>query len=66
MRTLVAEPAATGYSVDVDAVAIEHGRANAHARGLADRVVLDAGDAATWSGHADVLIANGGEPRVGR
>jgi len=60
LRTLAAEPTVTGQGVDVDVAAIEHGRANAHARGLADRVVLDVGDAATWSGSGvDVLIVNG-------
>lgn len=60
LRTLAVDPTATGHGVDVDAAAIEHGRANARARGLADRVVLDVGDAATWSGSgADALIVNG-------
>ncbi len=59
LRTLAAEPTATGHGVDLDAAAIEHGRANARARDLADRVVLDIGDAAAWSGTADVLIVNG-------
>lgn len=59
LRALAAESTATGHGVDLDEVAIEHGRANAVARGLADRVVLDVGDAGAWSGSADVLIVNG-------
>jgi SAM-dependent methyltransferase len=59
LRTVATEPTVTGYGIDTDAVAIEHGRANATARGLADRVVLDVGDAAAWTGDADVLIVNG-------
>ncbi len=59
LRTVAAEAGATGHGVDRDAAAIERGRANARARGLADRVVLDVGDAASWSGAADVLIVNG-------
>lgn len=59
LRTLVAEPTATGYGVDLDAASIEHGRANARARRLTDRVTLDVGDASEWSGGAGVLIVNG-------
>lgn len=59
LRTLAANPDATGYGVDGDAEAIEHGRANARERGLADRVVLDVGDAAGWTDTADVLIVTG-------
>jgi SAM-dependent methyltransferase len=59
LRTVATEPTVTGHGIDTDAAAIEHGRANATARGLADRVVLDVGDAAAWTGAADVLIVNG-------
>jgi SAM-dependent methyltransferase len=59
LRTVATEATATGCGIDQDAVAIEHGRANAQARGLTDRVVLDVGDASAWTGTADVLIVNG-------
>ncbi|MGQ0837136.1 SAM-dependent methyltransferase [Actinokineospora sp.] len=71
LRTLTTEPTATGIGVDRDSAAINHGRRNATARGLADRVELIAGDAADWSGDpVDVLINNGachvwgGEPHA--
>lgn len=71
LRMLAAEPTTTGHGVDADAAAIEHGRANAKARGLADRVVLDVGDAGAYFGSdVDVLIVNGasqvwgGDPTV--
>jgi SAM-dependent methyltransferase len=57
LRTVAA--GATGHGVDLDADAIAHGRRLAVDRGLADRVTLEAGDASTWSGKADVLIVNG-------
>ena len=60
LRTLATEPTAIGDGVDRDAAAIEHGRLNAKARGLADRVTLTVGDAGAWSGRdVDVLIVNG-------
>ncbi|HEX5404512.1 MAG TPA: methyltransferase [Pseudonocardiaceae bacterium] len=59
LRTLATEPTATGFGADLDDAAIEHGRANALARGLGERVRLDIGDAGAWSGSADVLIVNG-------
>jgi cyclopropane fatty-acyl-phospholipid synthase-like methyltransferase len=59
LRVLATEPTATGTGVDQDVAAIEHGRANAHARGLADRATLVVGDAGAWTGEADVLIVNG-------
>jgi SAM-dependent methyltransferase len=59
LRTIATEPTATGYGVDRDPAAIAHGQENARARGLADRVVLEVGDAGEWSGSADVLIVNG-------
>ncbi|WP_189210160.1 SAM-dependent methyltransferase [Actinokineospora fastidiosa] len=48
---------AVGHGVDLDAAAIEHGRATAEARGLA--VTLEVGDAGAWTGSADVVIVNG-------
>ncbi len=57
LRTVAA--GATGHGVDLDADAVAHGRKLAVDRGLADRVTLEAGDASTWSGKADVLIVNG-------
>lgn len=59
LRTLASEPGATGHGIDTDAAAIGHASANALGRGLADRVTLEVGDAAAWSGEADVLIVNG-------
>lgn len=59
LRILAAEPTATGHGIDQDARAVEHGRANASERGLADRVRLEVGDAGQWSGTADVLVVNG-------
>jgi cyclopropane fatty-acyl-phospholipid synthase-like methyltransferase len=60
LRVLATEPTATGVGVDQDGAAIEHGRANALARGLADRVELQVGDAAAWSeGPADVVLCVG-------
>lgn len=59
LRTLAAHPGATGRGIDTDEAAIEHARANARARGLGGRVVLEVGDAAGWAGRADVLIVNG-------
>ncbi|HEX3592672.1 MAG TPA: methyltransferase domain-containing protein [Pseudonocardiaceae bacterium] len=58
LRT-VAASTVTGLGIDLDAEAIEHGRANAAARGLSDRVTLETGDASQWTGDADVLIVNG-------
>ncbi|MFI9383771.1 SAM-dependent methyltransferase [Kutzneria sp. NPDC052558] len=57
LRTVAA--GATGHGIDLDADAIAHGRKLASERGLSDRVTLEAGDASTWSGSADVLIVNG-------
>ncbi|ADH67510.1 SAM-dependent methyltransferase [Nocardiopsis dassonvillei] len=60
LRALESEPTATGFGIDLDEQAVEHGRANAVARGLADRVELAVGDAGAWSGtHADVVVNNG-------
>lgn len=60
LRILESAPTATGHGVDRDEEAIEHARANAHTRGLTDRVVLESADVATWSGDpSDVVIVNG-------
>ncbi len=59
LRAVATEPTAAGFGIDLDAVAIEHGTANAKARGLAGRVVLEVGDAGSWAGDADVLVVNG-------
>jgi len=61
LRTVAASPGSTGRGVDTDRAAIEHGIANAAARGLADRVAFEVADAATWRSGTpvDVLIVNG-------
>ncbi len=60
LRCVAAEPTATGVGVDTHEAAITHGRSEAAARGLADRVTLQVGDAAAWSGEpADVLLCVG-------
>lgn len=60
LRVLEAHPTATGLGIDRDAEAIDHGRANAAARGLSERVELVAGDLSEWTETpADVLIVNG-------
>ncbi|TWP50156.1 class I SAM-dependent methyltransferase [Lentzea tibetensis] len=60
LRIVAADPTATGLGVDRDEEAIEHGRANARERGLADRVELVVGDVGEWDEtQADVLIVNG-------
>jgi len=56
LRTVATDAAATGFGIDRDRVAIEHGRANAAARGLADRVVLEVGDAAGWAADEPVDV----------
>lgn len=45
LRVVAAVPGAHGTGFDLDAEAIAHGRTLAAARGLGDRVTLDAGDA---------------------
>ncbi|WP_017568967.1 SAM-dependent methyltransferase [Nocardiopsis halotolerans] len=60
LRALESEPTATGLGIDLGREAIEHGRANARARGLDERVELVVGDVGAWSGaHADVVVNNG-------
>lgn len=48
---------AIAHGIDQDAAAIAHGQALAAARNLT--VTLEAGDASTWQGTADVLIVTG-------
>ncbi|MBO0839462.1 MAG: hypothetical protein J2O49_01375 [Sciscionella sp.] len=56
-------PTASGVGIDTDADAIEHGRANAASRGLADRVSLEISDAVDWTanraGQFDVALCVG-------
>ncbi|WP_394616283.1 SAM-dependent methyltransferase [Lentzea sp. JNUCC 0626] len=61
LRILEAVPTATGTGVDRDAKGIAHARANAGARGLADRVNLLEADVTGWRPErpADVVIVNG-------
>ncbi|RKS09468.1 methyltransferase family protein [Nocardiopsis sp. Huas11] len=57
LRVLASAPTATGLGIDRGEEAIGHGRANARARGLDERVELVVGDVADWSGtRADVLV----------
>lgn len=60
LRTLEAEPTARGLGVDSDDYAIDRGRANATARGLAPNVSLELGDVTSWEYPiADVGISIG-------
>ncbi len=59
LRILAAAPLASGSGVDTDADAIERGRANAAARGLAQRVRLEVAGVDTATGPADVVISIG-------
>ncbi len=60
LRILAANPRATGIGYDTNGQALAHGRANASARGLAERADLIEGDAATtFTGRADVLVSIG-------
>lgn len=60
LRAVEHVPGATGVGVDGDEHAITRGRANAEARGLADRVALDLADVTTWTADpADVAISIG-------
>lgn len=61
LRTLEAEPSATGVGVDLNAADIAHAQANAEARGLGTRVRLEVADVAQWHPDrpADVVIVNG-------
>ncbi|WP_017585657.1 SAM-dependent methyltransferase [Nocardiopsis ganjiahuensis] len=69
LRTLAAEPAATGFGIDLDEEDIRRARANAEGRGLADRVDLEVGDVGAWQGEPTDVVFNigashvwGGEP----
>lgn len=60
LRVVGSDPTASGLGIDIDEVAIVHGRSNAAVRGLAQRVELRVGDAAAWSGErADILLCIG-------
>ncbi|WP_116246207.1 cyclopropane-fatty-acyl-phospholipid synthase family protein [Nocardiopsis sp. FIRDI 009] len=60
LRALATDPTATGLGVDLDEDLLAHGRANARARGLADRVELIAADVGAWRGEpADVVVSSG-------
>jgi len=50
LRTVTAAPGATGDGVDTSPYALERGRRNATARGLADRVTFHEAEAASWTG----------------
>jgi SAM-dependent methyltransferase len=71
LRTLAAEPTATGFGIDLGEANIRHGLANAEKRGLADRIELVAGDAGAWKGEPADVVFNvgathvwGGDPAV--
>jgi len=60
LRIAAAEPSVTAAGVDTDRNAIEHGRANAIARGVGDRVELHIADVSRWrAAPADVAICIG-------
>jgi SAM-dependent methyltransferase len=60
LRFAAAEPSVTAIGVDTDQEAIEHGRANAIARGLDNRVKLHVADVSQWRAEpADVTICIG-------
>lgn len=61
LRVLAAAPDARGLGIDNDARLIARARANADARGVADRLELRAHDAATPVGPADSLICIGAD-----
>jgi hypothetical protein len=66
LRIAVAHRSVHAIGVDTDAAAIAHGRANAAARGLADRVELHVGDARQWDpAAADVAICIGASHALG-
>ncbi|WP_017599317.1 SAM-dependent methyltransferase [Nocardiopsis lucentensis] len=64
LRALATDPAATGLGVDLDEGVLEHGRANARARGLADRVELVAADVGVWEGEPADVVVNSGSTHV--
>jgi SAM-dependent methyltransferase len=60
LRIAAAQPSVTAIGIDADPGAIEHGLANAAARGIADRVDLRVGDVRQWDPPtADVAICVG-------
>lgn len=60
LRAVAHAPRTRGLGVDSDEHAIARGRANAGARGLADRVTLEQADVTTWTAEpADVAISIG-------
>jgi precorrin-6B methylase 2 len=60
LRIVASDPTATGLGVDADEAAIAHGQSNAVTLGVADRVELRVGDAATWDGEPpDVMVCVG-------
>ncbi|MBB5936588.1 SAM-dependent methyltransferase [Streptomyces zagrosensis] len=60
LRTLEAAPAATGAGIDLNAEDLARGRANATARGLAERVAFyEESGADTARGPADVVLCTG-------
>lgn len=66
LRIAAAEPSARLVGVDSDAAAIEHGRAEAAARGVGERVELVVADAGTWDpGLADVAVCVGASHALG-
>lgn len=64
LRTLATEPEATGFGIDLGEENIRHGRAGAEARGLADQVELEVGDAGAWQGEASDVVFNVGATHV--
>ena len=65
LRTLVAAPRATGRGIDTDPALLERGRANAVARGLADRVAFVEAPAPREHGTADLAICVGADHAYG-
>lgn len=66
LRILALVPTARGYGVDRSGRDVARGRANASARGLADRVEFVEGSVADHLRPADVVINCGAWPAVGR
>ncbi|GII25406.1 SAM-dependent methyltransferase [Planosporangium mesophilum] len=66
LRIAAAEPSVQAVGIDVNEDLIERGRANAAARGLADRVDLQVADALKWEAPAaDVAICIGAGHALG-
>ncbi len=59
LRVLAAVPDATGVGVDLERLDLDRGRANAEARGLADRAELRAADAKSLTGTYDLVLCVG-------